>query len=110
MSDECSWKEKILFKLKKGTKKEKVLDVVNRALEMDSEFLGKECLYGGLKDYLEDMYVKIIEERNCYFIDLNPHSGEGHDFGFEIKKKTGRIDKDSMMVGELISEPDDDEA
>ncbi|MFX0099926.1 MAG: hypothetical protein ACFFCS_10105 [Candidatus Hodarchaeota archaeon] len=109
MSDGDSWKEKISFELKKGSNREKVIDFVNRALESNSEFLEKECLLGGLKDYISDMYVKIIEEKNCYIIDLNPHSGEGHDFCFEIKKKTGKIDKNSMMVGSLISEPDDEE-
>jgi hypothetical protein len=53
--------------------------------------------------------VKIIEREGCFDIDLNPHSGEGHDFNFSIVKKTGRVDQFSMSVGELISEPDEDD-
>ena len=100
------WKNEIKFISKNKKGKQKAIELVNKAIEMDAEILKTEGLIGNLKDYLEDLYIRIFDEKREYHIDLGPKSGEGHDFTFSIKKKTNRIDLSSLCIGEVI-QPDD---
>ncbi|MHA1147937.1 MAG: hypothetical protein ACTSR8_06795 [Promethearchaeota archaeon] len=103
---EKDWKEKIRFISFKENKIEKAIRKINKALEDDKEFLEAEYLTGILKDYTEEFNITIYNKKTRYDIDLGPKSGEGHDFQFSINKVTGRLDKDSLAVGEVIPPPD----
>ena len=102
------WKTEIRF-ISDDDAKETAIDKVNKALELDADFLEPECLVGGLKEYLDEFIVTIKDTKSLYDIDLNPKSGAGHDFSFSVDKSTGRIDRQSLAVGEVLPEPDDDE-
>ena len=85
------------------------IDLINRAIELDADFLEPECLVGGLKEYTEEFVVTIKNAESRYYIDLNPKSSAGHDFFFSVDKSTGKIDRQSLAVGEVLPEPEDDE-
>ena len=103
------WKKEIRFISDDDDAKETAIDKVNRALELDADFLEPECLVGGLKEYLDEFIVTIKDTESLYDIDLNPKSGAGHDFSFSVDKSTGRIDRQSLAVGEVLPEPEDDD-
>lgn len=107
-----NWKDNIKIVYRYGLKlprKNKIIKSVDKALDGARAFIDKECLFGTLEDYLEDSYVTIFVSLKEFTLDIAPKSGEGHDFSFCINRLTGKVDEGSMMVGELISEPDDDE-
>lgn len=100
------WKKEIRFISEhKGTSNE-VFDIINKAIALDAKFLESECLVGGLKEYMEEFVVTIKDGESRYIIDLNPKSGEGHDFLFSVDKNTGRIDMQSLAVGEVLPDPE----
>ena len=103
---EKDWKDKIRFMDIKANKVEKVIKKINNALADEKEFLEAEGLTGGLKEFSEDLNITIYNRKTVFEIDLGPKSGEGHDFQFSISKITGKLDKDSLAVGEVISPPD----
>ena len=102
------WKKEIRFISDDDDAKETAIDKVNKALELDADFLEPECLVGGLKKYLDEFIVTIKDTKSLYDIDLNPKSGAGHDFSFSVDKSTGRIDRQNLAVGEVLPEPDDE--
>lgn len=103
------WKKDVRFISENENTKEKAIDLINKAIEQDSELMNSECLFGGLKEYLEDLIITIKDTESQYCIDLNPKSGEGHDFSFSIDKSTRLINKQSLVVGEVLPEPEGDE-
>lgn len=109
MKKNGDWKDEIRFFLYDGNAKETAIDLINAAIKQDAEFLEPECLVGGLKEYMEDMVITIKENDSNYDIDLDPKSGEGHDFSFSVDKGTKRVDMQSLVVGEVLPEPEDDE-
>ena len=42
------------------------------------------------------------------FIELSPISGEGHDGSFAIDEATGEIGRNSVAVGELEPDPEEE--
>ena len=102
------WKKEIRFISDDKDASGAAIDLINRAIELDAEFLEPECLVGGLKEYTEEFVVTIKDAESLYDIDLNPKSGEGHDFSFSVDKSTGRIDRQSLAIGEVLPEPEDD--
>ena len=102
------WKKEIRFISDDDDAKETAIDKVNKALELDADFLEPECLVGGLKEYLDEFIVTIKDTKSLYDIDLNPKSGAGHDFSFSVDKSTGRVDRQSLAIGEILPEPEDD--
>ncbi len=100
-------KDVIRFESTKDRKKRKIIDIVNETLANDQDFLELECLSGDLEEYTKDFHIKLIEKGTKNIVDLAPKSGEGHDFMFFIRKKTKRIDRDSLSVGSVIQPPDD---
>ena len=80
------------------------INIINEAIEKERDFFDSECLTGTLEDYANDLRIKIIDRGSKYEIDLDPISGEGHDFGFIVKKKSKKVDLDTFSVGEVISE------
>ena len=104
------WINKIFFCSKNGekildaSKKNEAIDIINQAIEKEKEFLEKEYLMGSLKDYQLDLFIKIIDHGKKFEVDLAPKSGEGHDFNFIVKKHEKRLIRDSLMIGEVISE------
>lgn len=110
---EMNWKDKIRVlkddkRIKSPDLINKAIDIVNEAIEKERAFFDSECLTGNLEAYTVDLYVRIFDLGSKFEVDLAPISGEGHDFGFTIKKKSKKVDLDSFSVGELISEPEDD--
>lgn len=102
------WKKEIRFISDNNGAKVTAIDKVNKAIELDADFLESECLVGGLKEYLDEFIVTIKDTKSLYNIDLNPKSGAGHDFSFSVDKSTGRIDRQSLAIGEILPEPDDE--
>ena len=102
------WKTKIRFISDDKSASGTAIDKVNMAIELDAEFLEPECLVGGLKEYTEEFVVTIKDVKSLYDIDLNPKSGAGHDFSFSVDKSTGRIDRQSLAIGEVLPEHEDD--
>lgn len=92
-------------KIKKKKKKSKFINILEDALKADKEFLESECLDDNIEELISDLRLTIIDQGSKLEIDLAPISGEGHDFNFLVKKRSKRIVKDSLMVGEVISEP-----
>lgn len=66
-------------------------------------------LSNGIEDLIKDFRITITENISGYFIDCGPLSGSGHDFQFVLKKKNWSIDENSICVGEVLSEPDEEE-
>lgn len=102
------WKKEIRFIPGYNEDSSKVIDIINKAIQLDAQFLESECLVGGLKEYMEEFVVTINDSGSRFFIDLNPKSGEGHDFSFSVDKNTGRIDRQSLAVGWVLPEPEED--
>ena len=68
-------------------------------------------VYGDLSDGVEvlikDMNIRIVQEKDLYFIDIYPkNTSGGHDFSFTIDSKTGK--RSDVVVGEVLPEPDID--
>ena len=103
------WKNEIRFISDDRDAGNAAIDVVNRAIELDADFLEPECLIGGLKEYTEEFVVTIKDAKSVYGIGLNPKSGAGHYFSFSVDKNTGRIDRQSLAIGEISPEPEDDD-
>lgn len=76
---------------------------INNALSKNKDILAKETLGSCLEDYMKDMNIEIIEEKEYFIINLDPISGEGHDFSFKLDKKTKLIS--DMVVGFIEPEP-----
>jgi hypothetical protein len=103
-----SWQQniRIVYETKlKIPKNKKIIASVNKSLKKDAKFLASECLEDNLEDYLKDFHVTIHVSNLHFVVDLGPKSGEGHDFNFEINRVTGKINQDSLAVGEVIKEP-----
>ena len=103
------WKNEIRFISDDKDAGSTAIDVVNRAIELDADFLEPECLIGGLKEYLEEFVVTIKDVKSLYDIDLNPRYGAGHDFSFSVDKSTGRVDRQSLAIGEISPETEVDD-
>ena len=110
---EEDWMKNIWFCSKDG---EKILDksrlseainIINYAIDLEKDYLEKECLTGNLKDFQSDFFVKIVDHGSKFEVDLAPKSGEGHDFNFIVKKHKKQLIRDSLSIGEVISEPRD---
>lgn len=93
--------------IKKSKRRAKFINILEYALKADKEFLESECLDDNVEDLISDLRLTIIDHGSKMEIDLAPISGEGHDFNFLVKKRSKRIVKDSLMVGEVISEPEE---
>lgn len=108
MNPEENWQEdiRIVYETKlKIPQKKKIIEIVNKSLKKDAKFLASEYMEDNLEDYLKDFNVTIHVSTLHFVVDLGPKSGEGHDFNFEINRVTGRINQDSLVVGEVIKEP-----
>lgn len=57
---------------------------------------------------LEEFNVRINRKGITLHVDLAPKSGKGHDYMFSVNILTGKIDKNSITIGELISEPEEE--
>ena len=66
-------------------------------------------LSGGAEDLLKDMSITMTDRGGGFGVDCGPISGGGHDFQFHLPKSTWTIDPDSISVGEVLPEPEDDE-
>ena len=103
--------EKIWFcdkngkKIKNEFKKGEAVRIINDAIEQEKEFLEKEGLVGSIEDFQSDLYIKIIDHGSRLEVDLAPKSRAGHDFNFIVKKRGSKLKKDSLTIGEVISEP-----
>ena len=111
MTEKNKWIDKIrLIKhgnpVKRLKKKTKAIDIINHAIQKDRDFFDNEGLRGTLEDYSFDLNIRIIDHGFKYEVDMAPKSGAGHDFNFIVKKRSRKVDKDSLMVGEVISEPE----
>lgn len=100
-----NWEKEIRL-ISDNDTKETAIDIVNKAIELDADFLEPECLVGSLKEYTEDFIVTIKDAKSLYDVDLNPKSGAGHDFSFSVNKSIGRIDRESLAIGEILPEDD----
>ncbi len=58
--------------------------------------------------FLEEFHIKIDRKNITVHVDIAPKSGEGHDYMFSINTLTGKINSDSITIGELIPEPVDE--
>ena len=113
MMESRDWKSTIRVltgsgkKIENTSKINKIINIINEAIKQDKEFLEEEGLIGDLKDFTDDLYVRIFDYGSKFEVDLGPKSGEGHDFNFIVKKRTKKLVKDSLAIGSVISEPDD---
>jgi hypothetical protein len=84
---------------------------VRRAIDQALREHGDLGVYGDLSAGLEaleaDFVVTIHAKVFGWYVDAYPHSGEGHDFGFNVNRVTGKIS--DVVVGELAAEPEEDE-
>ena len=92
---------------KNKEKKEVILNIIDEALKNGGDLGVYGDLNSGIKSLVEIFYITITEHKKDYFIDCGPLSGSGHDFQFSVNKKKKRIDMDSIVIGEVISEPDE---
>jgi hypothetical protein len=59
------------------------------------------------EELMEAFEVKITSDESTLFVDLAPRSGEGHDYMFRIDLKTGRVIDNSITIGEIIPDPEE---
>jgi hypothetical protein len=59
------------------------------------------------EELMEAFEVKVTSDESTLFVDLAPRSGEGHDYMFRIDLKTGRVIVNSITIGEIISDPEE---
>ena len=100
-----TWRKEIRFASLEGDR-DAIIDAVNGAIEADSQFFASETLSGTLKEYSGEFIVTISESETSYRIDMAPRSGEGHDFGFAVDKDSGKVDRGSLVVGQVEPEPE----
>ncbi len=53
--------------------------------------------------------IKINSTAEALLVDIWPKSGIGHDYGFSIDNKTGKIIENSIAIGEIIPDPEETE-
>jgi hypothetical protein len=94
-------------KINKQKRRLELVNILEDALKNDREFIKSVYLDDTIEDLISDLRLTIIDRGSKLEIDLAPISGEGHDFNFLVKKRSKRIVKDSLMVGEVISEHED---
>jgi hypothetical protein len=59
------------------------------------------------RELLDTFNVKILSKEKIIHVDLAPKSREGHDYAFSIDRKTGKIIETSIVIGELIPDPEE---
>lgn len=59
------------------------------------------------EELMEAFEVKITSDESTLFVDLAPRSGEGHDYMFRIDLKTGKVIENSITIGEIIPDPEE---
>jgi len=89
--------------------KEEIVKILDDTLKKGGDFDVYGDLSPGVESLVNYFQVIITERKKDYFIDCGPLSGYGHDVQFSINKKSKKIDKKSICVGEIISPPSDDE-
>ena len=92
------------IKFLKILNKKRALNTINTIFKRNEDILKAETLPFNLQECLSDFYITVSQDHQGYYVDLNPKSGEGHDFGIHVNTKTASV---TIDVGELISEPDD---
>ena len=101
------WKKRVRLLSETGMDLDIAIEMVNRALVRDREFLESEYLPGDLEEYTKEFFITIKETQSALEMDMSPLSGEGHDFQFVILKVTGMIDQDTFCVGEVLPDIQD---
>jgi len=104
---QLNWQDKICFNSDQPDQKKIAVEMICKSILQASAFLSQEGLSGSFPDFLLDMAISIKDEPHFYLLDLSPLSGEGHDFSFRVDKKTGILDQSSLVIGEVIPEPDE---
>ena len=102
------WKESIHVACEPELERNRIIGVVDAAMANEAEFLLSEGFFGSLEEQLSVFSVTITENESRYYIDLSPKSGEGHDGTFAIDKATGKLDRGSLTVGEVLPDPEDE--
>ena len=80
----------------------RVIEAINR-----DELLGNEGFPETDEEMLEKYYVKITWRGLFLEVDIYPKSGMVHDCMFSVNIITGKINPDSISIGELIQEPEE---
>ncbi|MBT4289116.1 MAG: hypothetical protein HOD92_17455 [Deltaproteobacteria bacterium] len=104
---QISWQNDIRFSSSQPEQKKVAIEMIDKSIGQASAFLSQQGLSGNLQNFLLDMVISIKDELDFYRLDLSPLSGEGHDFFFRVSKKTGILDQNSLVIGEVIPEPDE---
>ncbi len=84
--------EPVYFKIDSNAKK--AIDFVDAAVKKDGYFDGD-----GLEKLSSEYQIIIIDDKNQYHVNVNPDSGSGHAYMFNVDKKTG--DVSNMSISEL---------
>ena len=80
----------------------RVIEAIHR-----DELLGNEGFPDREEEMLDEFNV-IITWRGIFLeVDISPKSGMGHDCMFSVNILTGKINPDSISIGELIQEPEE---
>lgn len=100
---------RVNHRLNQDTDFDKIIEILDNALKQGGDLGVYGDLSPGLQSLVQDFYITVTEDEEVFYVDCAPMSGQGHDFGFSIIKKTGLIDENSICVGEVEEEPDLDE-
>ncbi len=84
-------------------KKEEIFAWVDQSLKSYGNFGVYGDLSSGLKKLSKENEIEIREMENSYHLSIAPNSKTGHDFSFQIDKKTGKIS--NLAVGNLSPDP-----
>ncbi len=89
------------------TPDDELIQIVDKALKEGGDLGAYGDLSYGLEELTKDSRITITETTEEIYVDMAPTSGGGHDFSFDINKSTGKMDPNSVCIGEIEEEEED---
>jgi len=102
MKDELDFLEMISFS-GRPEDKIKVVSLLDKALKEQGDLGVYGDLSCGVEELLKDSYISITDNEEFYGIAVSPKSGAGHDFSFDVDRKSGEIS--NVVVGVVVPPP-----
>ena len=82
------------------------LEAAIKAIQQEPILLN-EGLPTTREELLDEFNIKITRSGVTLHIDMGPKSGEGYDYMFTVNTLTGKIDPNSIAIGEVLPDPEE---
>jgi hypothetical protein len=99
------WKNRIRVLRAPEGGEDRILRLLESALAKDADFMAAEGYPPTLPDYIPSTAITVTVQGERLLVDMAPLSGEGHDATFSIDLASGRLIRDSLVIGEVDPGP-----